>query len=189
MKQQIGIERTSRRFLLIVIMGLVGVLLLLAILLSRYVSLHNAFLDKNAEILDEVDDLQETTNQLQETIDSLLTITTNETIPADDLAAMDQLLDQIGEDLIDIEDTIEESSFYVVDETEQEQVNNSIPLSNEANVEDIQNDINQTFTLIAWLMGGISLITAVLLTITLNIRYSSKRRRKRMITAGMYPTT
>src|SRR5690606_25315323 len=130
----------SSRFLLITIIGLVGILLLIAILLFRYVSLHNAFLDTNAEILDEVDNLQETSDQLQETVDTLIASASSETIPADDLVEVNQVLDQLGEDIVAIEDVIEESSLDVVAEVPDEQVENSAVLSDEEGVEELQND-------------------------------------------------
>ncbi|MEQ8676305.1 MAG: hypothetical protein RLP44_27890 [Aggregatilineales bacterium] len=160
------------KVLIVAISAIVFVIFMIAILFFHYISLHYALLNDNSELLHDVDDLQETTDQLQSQLDVLLTTPPDE-ISSQELRSLDQQLDQMGENLENIEASLEENDVEGAEDIAW--VEDLTPID-DANVYTIQKNINRTLLLITWFIGLVSLITALLLTVTLQTRKQKKKQ-------------
>jgi hypothetical protein len=146
------------------------VVVLLATSIFLYERLQRS-INHNADLLAEVDVLQETTGDLQDTIDVLNTITESDGQVADNLDFIGEQLDNMDESLDVIEQAIIEDTLAELDQLEAEA---AIPPSIQEATE-IRDNLNLIFVFITLLISGLSVFTAVTLAIVLNTR--RKRRR------------
>jgi hypothetical protein len=143
---------------------------LLIILFFLNSARQNAVEETNSELLSEIDDLQETTDALQQTVEILNNITDQD---PENLEIIDQRLDKLDDNLYNIEQNIQD----IVAEgqpPEQAVIIDELPPSVEE-IEDIETGINQIFVFVSWLIGGLSIVTAAILSMVLNSR---QKRRK-----------
>lgn len=128
----------------------------------------------SAELLTGVDALQDATESLQEAVDSLSAQPDPQA--ADELESIDENLEEIDSSLEVIEQSIEEISS----EMEELTANEGITLADPPSVEEIaeiQDGINQVFVIISWLIGSLSILTAV----TLGVVFNARQRRRRYV--------
>lgn len=139
------------------------VILLLAFLFVRHLRLQQTVDETSIEILDNVEELQVSAGELQETVEHLRS--SDDPPPDVVLGQIDRQLDEINQHLEQIEDNIDEVAPLLVE-------------ADAAAVEDpLQDEINLTFLVMAWLVGITSLGTALIVYIVLKPgRLRSKRR-------------
>jgi DNA repair exonuclease SbcCD ATPase subunit len=170
-KDDLDMNSLLNRVIATALIILAFVIVLLATSIFLYERLQRSINHNNAELLAEVDVLQETTGDLQDTIDVLNTITENDAQVADNLDFIDEQLDNMDESLDVIEQAIIEDTLAELDQIEAEA---AIPPSIQEATE-IRDNLNLIFVFITLLISGLSVFTAVTLAIVLNTR--RKRRR------------
>lgn len=150
--------------------GLTLIMLLLLLVLVLYSRLHMATEDNNHELLVEVEALQETTIELQDALENISQIPHADRSLSSELDGIEERLEQIDETL----EIIEENIIEIVPVAETVVAVDSVPPSTQE-IEDIQQGIGQLFAIVAYLIGGMSIITSVVLIVSVLSR--PKRRR------------
>lgn len=148
------------------LVAFIAVMVLLVLTLVLHSTLQRITAGSNVELHESVDELQETAGELQETVDKLQTIPLDDAGTIRELVAIEQRLDELGENLEDIEQTIEEVAPVPAEDPPPDTMEQIT-----THPEEIQKDIDQIFTVISWLIGTMSVVTAILLGIVLNRRW------------------
>ena len=148
----------------------VTVTVLLVILFFLNAAHQNAVEETNSELLSEIDELQETTQELQQTVEILNNITDQD---PEDLEIIDQRLEKLDDNLYIIEQNIQDI-MTEGQPPEADVITDQLPRSVEE-IEDIETGINHIFVFVSWLIGGLSIATAAILSMVLSSR--NKRRR------------
>lgn len=155
----------------IVTISLVVFAVIIVLLIASF-ALHTIYqqitTSPNGELLTGVDELQEATESLQEAVENL------SALPPDDPQGIDESLEEIDSSLQIIEQSIEEISSDVEALTSNEMDELASPPSVEE-IEEIQDGINQIFVIISWLIGGLSILTAITLAVVFNTRQKPRR--------------
>jgi cell division protein FtsB len=165
--------RVFSRIVIGVLGGFVLIILSLAILFSRSVSLQESIEDDTSELMIQIEELQETTQELQETLDTLNDGPLLTEQIAADLPWIDQQLEEIDAGLENIEQNIEDISGVTIPPEPGEDY-----LQQPAGeVDEIQEGINQIFVFITWLIGGLSFVTAIIFIVIWNREQGRHRVR------------
>lgn len=151
--------------LLILVLGLVivGVIILLAVSVARRPA-------ATIDLQEGVEGLAEAAAELQQAVDALRANADDPAI-ASELGAIEQRLDMVDRQLELLQQQVDNPELETIDVVEGE-----LPILPEE-VEAAQKDFTQTVTAASWLIGSLSIATAIVLAIVLNER--RRRRRKR----------
>jgi hypothetical protein len=171
---KLDLDRTFDRLTsgTVAVLSLIILLLLLALILhSRLESVTD---DNSQELLAEVEELQETTEDLQDALDTISGLPGDNEEVSTELGDIEQRLDEIDETLETIEDNIVE--IAPVDDSPE--TDGTLPSTQE--IEDIRQGIGQVFLLVAYLIGGLSMVTALVLLVAV----ASRPKRRRFSVSG-----
>jgi len=164
MKRRVSLYEIFDRLLVLVLGAvIVGVVALLAISVARSPA-------ATIDLQEGVDDLAEAAAELQEAVD-ILRANTDDPAVASDLGAIEQQLDIVDRQLEILQQQVDSPALEAIVVVEDE------PQILPEEVEAIQKDFSQTVTVASWLIGSLSIVTAVALAIVLNER---RRRRRRL---------
>lgn len=133
---------------------------LLIALFFLHLSLQNLIADSSTLLIEDVVQLQETTQDLQETVGILSAL-------PEDPAEVGERLDSIDENLGIIESAIGETAGLLEEHYNTQGILVTDPVLVEE-IQDIKTNINQLFLIMSWLIGGLSIIVAVVLALVMN---------------------
>jgi hypothetical protein len=150
------------------ILTLITVLLLLSIVL--YDRLRVSSEDTSAELLSGIAELQETTETLQQTVDTLSQLPVEDSSVGDELNTIERRLEEIDEALGSIEENIVE--FVPLAEAAPP-TRSEVPSTQE--ISEVRQSVSWIYVVITYLIGGLSIITAIVLILSVTTR--SRRRR------------
>lgn len=167
------LSRVFDRLTIGTVAGLTLIMLLLLLVLVLYSRLHMATEDNNYELLVEVEALQETAHELQDALENINQIPNEDLALSSELDGIEERLEQIDETL----EIIEENIIEIAPVAETVVDADSVPPSTQE-IEDIQKGIGQLFAIVAYLIGGMSIITAVVLIFSVITR--PRRRRNEL---------
>ncbi len=165
-----NLKWTPEQILERVIAGSFGILIIAVIVLLVLSVTRQSGLDD--ELQGSIEDLQQTTAELEETVEQLRSTTDDPEILTD-LDTIDERLQAVDERLEFLEENIEEPLFG---ETALDSASSTGGA--EANTQEVQQGFDAVFTTVAWLIGILSIVTAVALAFVLHERNSKKRRQK-----------
>lgn len=161
------LRRKLARFVERVIVGSVGLLIVVVVaMLVISVRRHSGL---EQELQGSIEGLQETTSQLGETVEQLRS-TTDDPEVLTDLEKIDDRLQEVDEQLGYLEENIDAP---LLDEGVIGGVGAGDSGSSNLGA---QRDFHSVFTTLAWLMGILSIVTAVALALVLSRRHSKRRR-------------
>lgn len=168
-KKRFDLEKAFHQLTMGTVTILSLAILLVLVVLALYSRLQTASEDNSYELLAGVDELQETADDLQDTLDSMILLPNEDEDFSNDLNNIEQRLDEIDETLEIIENNIEEIAPVEDDAMDTD----GIPPSTQE-IEHIQHSINQMFFVVTYLIGGLSIVTSLVLLIAVK---SHARRR------------
>lgn len=148
-------DRLIVSVLAVVIIGVLGVLAASVVRQSGM----------DEEFQQSLDELQDTSADLQDTMEQLRSSSDDPDILLN-LDEIDEKLESVSDQLEMLEQAIDEPLLAVGgDETEA------------AALADSQSSLARALTLISWMLGGVSIVTAIVLAVVLRRRWTGRRRR------------
>jgi uncharacterized phage infection (PIP) family protein YhgE len=145
----------------------VALIIVLGVLLLRQVSLHQRLANASVTLQEDIDDLEETTQELQSELDEIRSssedgaIVENLEDVSELLQDVDDYLDSIEESFSDVESVLEEPLETI----------SSDPSPSDVEREIIQDQVDQLFTILAALVGATSVVIAILLGLAIRIQH------------------
>lgn len=160
--KEFDLYKLSDHIIIFALIIFVIVSVLLIALFFMHLSLQNVIADSNELLLEDVAQLQETTQDLQETVGILSAL-------PQDQSAVEERLDSIDENLGIIESSIGETAGLLEEHYSTQGILVTDPVLVEE-IQDIKTSINQLFLIVSWLIGSLSIIIAIVLTLVMNTR-------------------
>jgi len=152
-----------------VIAGSLGLLIVVVVALLVASIRRQSGLDDGLQ--SSIEDLQDTTAQLKEAVEQLRS-TTGDPEVLTDLDTIDDRLQKVDEQLEYLEGNIDEPLF-----SEGSSSGATSRADSESDSTEAQQNLRSAFTTFAWLIGILSIVTAVALALVLSRRHSRRRRR------------